>query len=50
MLHNFKNSGIPFEKLINLIQPNRDLSRNPIFQVALNILNRPDQLNNNNKD
>lgn len=38
-LKNFKNKDVPFEKLIEILRPDRDLSRTPIFQVVLNVLN-----------
>lgn len=41
---------VPFEKIVELIKPDRDLSRNPIFQVTLDILNIPTYTNNINID
>lgn len=39
LLH-LENSDIPFDKVVDLIHVNRDLSNTPIFQIALNIFNR----------
>ena len=32
------SNEIPFEKLVEVLQPNRDLSRTPVFQVFFNML------------
>ena len=40
-LNAYENQDLPFEKLINVLQPDRDLSQNPLFQVMFALQNAP---------
>ncbi|MBW4560439.1 MAG: amino acid adenylation domain-containing protein [Mojavia pulchra JT2-VF2] len=39
----YAHQNLPFEKLVAEIQPERDTSRNPLFQVLFNMLNLEDK-------
>ena len=41
VLDAYENSDVPFERIVDALPLQRDLSRNPLFQVFFNMLNLP---------
>lgn len=41
-LEAFQNQEVPFEKLIEIVAPQRDLAHSPLFQVMFNLQNTPE--------
>jgi amino acid adenylation domain-containing protein len=39
----YSNQDLPFERLVEEIQPDRNLNRNPIFDVLINFFSQPDE-------
>ncbi|MEO8673215.1 MAG: amino acid adenylation domain-containing protein [Tahibacter sp.] len=44
-LESYANSDVPFERIVEALPLQRDLSRNPLFQVFFNMLNLPESSN-----
>lgn len=42
VLEAFEHQEVPFEKVVDAVVKERDMSRNPVFQVLLVLLNTPD--------
>ena len=40
-LNNYSHQYLPFEQIVEAINPERSLNRHPIFEVMLNVLNMP---------
>ena len=41
VINGFAHSEVPFEQLVNIVRPGRDLSHNPLFQVMLQASSLP---------
>ncbi|TCP59048.1 amino acid adenylation domain-containing protein [Tumebacillus sp. BK434] len=41
VLEAYANQDVPFEKIVQEIQPDRNLNRNPVFDVMINFVNTP---------
>jgi len=41
-LESYENQDVPFEKVVDAVVSERDMSRNPVFQVMLALLNTPE--------
>ena len=37
----YANQDVPFAEVVNVLRPSRDVSRTPLFQILLNVLNAP---------
>nr|WP_042194612.1 non-ribosomal peptide synthetase [Kibdelosporangium sp. MJ126-NF4]CEL21436.1 FIG01294969: hypothetical protein [Kibdelosporangium sp. MJ126-NF4]CTQ95997.1 FIG01294969: hypothetical protein [Kibdelosporangium sp. MJ126-NF4] len=44
VLNAFANQEVPFERVVDAVQPVRDTSRNPLFDVMILLQNTPDSL------
>jgi amino acid adenylation domain-containing protein/non-ribosomal peptide synthase protein (TIGR01720 family) len=44
VLQAFANQEVPFERVVDAVQPQRDTSRNPLFDVMVLLQNTPDEL------
>jgi len=41
-LQGYEHAAVPFEKVVEEVQPERSLTRNPIFDVMINYLDKPE--------
>ncbi|MGE5342733.1 MAG: amino acid adenylation domain-containing protein [Candidatus Omnitrophota bacterium] len=46
----FENQNYPFEKLVSKVSPNHDRNRNPLFDVAFNLENEIDRIEDNRSE